>query len=253
VLTAQGGEMRVNHSCQPLKTGVLVENMKTNIIIDFLNDLSVNNSLDWMKNNKKYYEQAKTECETLILRLIDKISLFDGSIADVLPKDLMFRLNRDTRFSSDKSPYNPSFRAHISPLGRTPIPAGYYLNIKPGHIFLGGGLFVAQFPEATKSVRDFMAKNENELTDIIEAASFSNNFVISGEKLKNIPKEYDQGHKYAEYLKHKAWDIEYYIKDDVFLDADKFVTLSAEIFKYMKPFNDFLNRALKDFKMPVRK
>jgi uncharacterized protein (TIGR02453 family) len=125
--------------------------METKVILDFLHDLSKNNSLDWMKNNKKYYERAKTECEMLIQKLMDGISLFDSSITDLLPKDLMFRLNRDTRFSNDKSPYNPSFRAHISPAGRTPIPAGYYLNIKPENIFLGGGLFVAQFPEATKT------------------------------------------------------------------------------------------------------
>jgi uncharacterized protein (TIGR02453 family) len=226
--------------------------MGTKIILDFLNGLSKNNSLDWMKNNKKYYEQAKTECEMLIQKLIDNISLFDSSVSDLLPKNLMFRLNRDTRFSNDKSPYNPSFRTHISPAGRTPIPAGYYLNIKPGNIFLGGGLFVAQFPEATKSVRDFIVKNEKELTEIIEEKSFSSNFAITGEKLKNVPKEYDKEHKYAEYLKHKAWDIEYYIKDDVFLNADEFVALSVEIFKYMKPFNDFLNEALKDFKLPER-
>jgi hypothetical protein len=98
-----------------------------------------------------------------------------------------------------------------------------------------------------------MVINEKELTEIIEEKSFSNNFKIFGEKLKNVPKEYDKEHKYAEYLKHKAWDVEYYIKDDVFLNADKFVALSVEMYKYMKPFNDFLNRALKDFKMPERK
>jgi uncharacterized protein (TIGR02453 family) len=227
--------------------------METKVILDFLHDLSENNSLDWMKNNKKYYERAKTECEMLIQKLIDNISLFDSSVAGLLPKDLIFRLNRDIRFSNDKSPYNPSFRAHISSAGRIPIPAGYYLNIKPGNVFLGGGLFVAQFPDATKSVRDFIVKNEKELTEIIEEKSFSGNFKIAGEKLKNVPKAYDKEYKYAEYLKHKSWNIEYRIKDDVFLNVDKFIPLSVEIFKYMKPFNDFLNRALREFKMPTRK
>jgi uncharacterized protein (TIGR02453 family) len=228
-------------------------NMDTKIIYNFLQDLSENNSIDWMKNNKKYYEQARNGCETLIQELINGIKIFDKSVKDLSPKDLMFRLNRDTRFRNDKSPYNPSFRAHISSAGRTPIPAGYYLSIKPGKIFLGGGLFVAQFPEATKMVRDYIIKNEKKFTEIIEEETFFSNFEIVGEKLKNVPKEYDKEHKYAGYLKHKAWDIEYYNKDNVFLVADKFIRLSVEMFKYMKPFNDFLNKALKDFKMPERK
>jgi uncharacterized protein (TIGR02453 family) len=206
-----------------------------------------------MKSNKTIYEQAKTECELLIQELINGISLFDNSVRNLIPKDLMWRLNRDTRFSHDKSPYNPSFRAHISTAKRNPIPAGYYLNIKPGNIFLGGGLFVSQFSEATKLVRDYIVKNEKGLTQIIEEKTFVKNFEIVGEKLKNVPKEYDKEHKYAEYLKHKSWDIEYQIQDKVFFDADNFIELSIEIYKYMKPFNDYLNKALKYFKMPERK
>jgi uncharacterized protein (TIGR02453 family) len=227
--------------------------MDTKLIYTFLQDLQQNNSLDWMKSNKKYYEQAKSECESLIQELIAHISVFDHSVVDLLPKDLIFRLNRDTRFSHDKSPYNASFRAHISSAGRTPIPAGYYLNIRPENIFLGGGLFASQFPDATKRVRDFIVSHEKDLTKIIEEKSFSSNFEIVGEKLKNVPKDYDKQHKYAELLKHKAWDIEYSIKDEVFLQADKFVKLSAEMFQYMKPFNDFLHKALNGFKMPERK
>ncbi|GMO25388.1 MAG: DUF2461 domain-containing protein [Termitinemataceae bacterium] len=227
--------------------------MDTRVIFNFLKDLEANNSLDWMKANKKVYENAKAEYEILIQELINGISSFDNSVKNLIPKDLIWRLNRDTRFSNDKSPYNPSFRAHISIAGRNPIPAGYYLNIKPGKIFLGGGLFVPQFPEATKLVRDFIVKNEKELEKIIGQKTFAENFEIVGEKLKNIPKDYDKEHKFAEYLKHKSWDIEYYVQDKVFLDTDKFIKLSVEMFKYMKPFNDYLNTALKNFKMPERK
>ncbi|MDR1389504.1 MAG: DUF2461 domain-containing protein, partial [Treponema sp.] len=70
--------------------------MDTKIIYNFLQDLNDNNSLDWMKTNKKYYEQAKMECEILIQELLNEIKTFDGSIKDLFPKDLMFRLNKDT-------------------------------------------------------------------------------------------------------------------------------------------------------------
>jgi uncharacterized protein (TIGR02453 family) len=227
--------------------------MDTKIVYNFLQDLNANNSLDWMKTNKKYYEQAKMECENLIQELINGIKTFDGGIKDLLPKDLMFRLNKDTRFSNDKSPYNPSFRAHISKYGKLPIPVGYFINIRPNNIFLGGGLFASMFSEATKSIRDYIIKNENKFVEILETKEFKENFIIDGEKLKNVPKEYDKEHKLAEYLKYKSWFIEYKIKDKIFFDNTNFIKTSVELFKYMKPFNDFINKALKDFKMPERK
>jgi len=227
--------------------------MDVKLILDFLKDLNKNNSMDWMKNNKSYYEQAKGEFEYLILALIKEIKSFDNSIIILPPKDYMFKLNRDTRFSHDKSPYNPSFRAHISRARKLPIPVGYFINIKPNNTFLGGGLFASMFSEATKNIREYILKNEKKFVEIIDAPDFKNNFIVEGEKLKNVPKEYDVRHKLAEYLKYKSWYLENKISDKDFLDQDNFIKVSVKIFKHMKPFNDFLNKALKDFKMPERK
>jgi uncharacterized protein (TIGR02453 family) len=226
--------------------------MNTKIIYDFLTELSQNNSFDWMKNNKKAYEQAKNEFELLLAEIINGIYSFDKTIKNTPPKDLMFKLNRDTRYSHDKSPYNPSFRAHIAKNGKMPIPVGYFVSIRPKKIFLGGGLFASMFNEATKSIRDYLVKNTNDFIKVLETETFKNNFVIDGEKLKNVPKEYDNNHTLAEYLKNKSWYIEYKVKDAIFLKSEEFIKTSVEMFKNMKPFNDYLNKALKDFKMPER-
>jgi len=222
------------------------------VIYDFLHDLNNNNSMEWMKNNRKSYEKAKNTFELLLIDLINGIYIFDNTIKVLPPKDLTFKLNRDTRFSHDKSPYNPSFRAHISKGGKLPIPVGYFISIKPNNSFLGGGLFASMFVEATKNIRDYIVKNEKTFVKIIETKEFRNHFSIEGEKLQNVPKEYDKEHKLAEYLKYKSWYIEYKIKDNVVLKADNFIKMSLEIFQKMKPFNDFLNKALIDFKMPIR-
>jgi uncharacterized protein (TIGR02453 family) len=226
--------------------------MDTKIIIKFLKDLGANNSFDWMKNNKKYYEQAKNEFEILLLDIINGIYSFDNSIKMCPPKELIFKLNRDTRFSNDKSPYNPSFRAHISKNGKLPIPVGYYISIRPENIFLGGGLFASMFNEATKSIRDYIVKNSNKFIEIIEEETFKSNFTISGEKLKKVPNGYDAEHKLAEYLKNKSWYIEYEINNSIFLKPEEFIQKAIIMFKYIKPFNDYVNKALKDFKMPER-
>lgn len=226
--------------------------MNTKLIIKFLKDLSENNTIDWMHQNKIYYQEAKMEFEQLLQELIFHIAEFDASVVGLEPKNLIFRLNRDTRFAKDKSPYNPSFRAHISIAERKPIPAGAYLNIKPNHCFLGGGVFATSFPEATTMVRDSIVANPTDFQSIIENSDFSAHFTVEGVKLKNVPNGYPKDFVLAEYLKHKSWDIEYPISDSQFEDSDSFIPLAIDMFKLMQPLNNFLNTALTNFSMPKR-
>ncbi len=114
--------------------------MNTNIMLDFLAALGENNDREWFHSHKAQYKAASEEFEMLVGELKSRIGEFDGSVLRYAPKELTFKLMRDTRFSHDKSPYNPTFRAHISSMGKLPIPVGYYIMIKPnGGTFLGGG------------------------------------------------------------------------------------------------------------------
>lgn len=67
-----------------------------------------------------------------------------------------------------------------------------------------------------------------------------------------MPKGYDPEHPYGEYLKHKSWFVEYHVSDDIVMKDEVFLQLGIEVFHRIKPFNDFLNRALQDFEMPKR-
>ena len=120
--------------------------MDTKIMLDFLRELSENNNREWFAEHKKQRQAATAQFEELIEEFIFGIGAFDPSVLNNVPKELTFKLVRDTRFSHDKSPYNASFRAHISSMGKLPIPVGYYIMIKPnGGTFLGGGLFADMF------------------------------------------------------------------------------------------------------------
>ncbi len=169
------------------------------------------------------------------------------------PESLTFKLVRDTRFSHDKSPYNPAFRAHIGPEGKLPVPVGYYLMIKPGgQSFLGGGLFADMFKDATAMIRTYIAANGEEWEKILHAPAFQKVFTVQGTALKNVPAGYDKSHPQAEFLKFKSWYLEYPVSDDIIADGELFLTEAVRLFRIMKPFNDFLNRALEGFQMPVR-
>ena len=227
--------------------------MDMQLIIDYLTELSNNNNREWYHANKENYKKAKEEFENLLQALMMQIGTFDGSILHNHPKDLTFKMVRDTRFSHDKSPYNPAFRAHISSQGKLPVPVGYYLMIKPGNqSFLGGGLFTDMFKDATAMVRDYIAGNGEEWERIIHDPEFEKYFTVQGTALKNVPAGYEKGHPQAEYLKYKSRYLEYPLKDGELKDAEAFVAKAAELFRVMKPFNDYLNKALAGFRMPER-
>jgi len=224
-----------------------------NSMLEYLFDLSQNNTKEWYQSNKNRRLKAIAEFEHLIAELIEAISIFDNSVAFNDPKVLTFKQVRDTRFSHNKSPYNPAFRAHIASAGKQPIPVGYFLSIRPDNrSFLGGGLYTPMFKDATTMVRDYIVSHGEELEAIITNKAFARQFAVEGEVLKNVPKGYDPLHPQAEYLKNKSWYLEYFITDEQISDRSSFVKTAAQVFKAMKPFNDFLNQALKDFKMPGR-
>lgn len=227
--------------------------MNTQLIIDYLSSLSANNNREWYHANKEIYKKANAEFEDLLQALILETGKFDSSILHNNPKDLTFKMVRDTRFSHDKSPYNPAFRAHISPKGKLPVPVGYYLMIKPDNqSFIGGGLFADMFKDATTMIRDYIAQNGSEWERIIRQPDFENYFTVKGTALKNVPAGYDKEHPQAEYLKFKSWYLEYPLKDEEVMDSETFLVKTVELFRIMKPFNDYLNKALTGFQMPVR-
>ena len=227
--------------------------MNTRIILDYLKNLSENNNREWYHAHKAEYKEANARFEALAQELILQIGKFDSSILPREAKELTFKLVRDTRFSNDKSPYNPAFRAHIGPRGKLPVPVGYYLVIKPGgQSFLGGGLFADMFKEATSMVRDYIASNGGEWEKILHDPDFQKAFTLRGTALKNVPAGYDREHPQAEYLKYKSWYLEYPLGDDMVADEERFLEEAVRLFRLMKPFHDFLNRALEGFQMPAR-
>lgn len=227
--------------------------MNIQVIIDYLSALSMNNNREWYHANKEEFKKANAEFEGLLQALILEIGKFDSSILHNNPKDLTFKIVRDTRFSHDKSPYNPAFRAHISSHGKLPVPVGYYLMIKPNdQSFLGGGLFADMFKDATTMIRDYISQNGEEWEKIIHDTEFEKNLTVKGTALKKVPAGYEKEHPQAEYLKFKSWYLEYPLKDEELNNTEAFLTKAAEIFRIMKPFNDYLNKALAGFQMPAR-
>ncbi|KAL2447184.1 hypothetical protein ABEF95_013515 [Exophiala dermatitidis] len=77
----------------------------------FLKDLKNNNDREWLKMHDADYRQSWKDWESFVESLTEKISEIDETIPELPPKDLVFRIYRDIRFSSDPTPYKPHFSA----------------------------------------------------------------------------------------------------------------------------------------------
>jgi uncharacterized protein (TIGR02453 family) len=110
--------------------------------LKFLKELKKNNNKPWFDANRKRYEEAKKDFENFIQQVINAHSKKDKTLASLKAKDCMFRINRDVRFSKDKSPYKTNLGASINKGGRKAFQtAGYYFHLEPGQLFVGGGVY----------------------------------------------------------------------------------------------------------------
>src|SRR5690242_20492625 len=111
--------------------------------LKFLKDLQKNNNKPWFDAHRKEYDAAKSDFAGFVQKLIDTQAKKDPSIKNLVAKDCMFRINRDVRFSKDKSPYKNNFGASINKGGKQSISSGgYYFHLQPGQAFTGGGLWM---------------------------------------------------------------------------------------------------------------
>lgn len=212
--------------------------------LDFLKKLKKNNNKDWFDKNKGAYETAKKDVEAFLEKLIPAIGTFDASVKELQPKHCMFRIYRDVRFSKDKTPYKTHMGAYISGRGKKSHGPGYYIHIQPGNTFLAGGLWVPPAPELN-AVRQEIDYNQEEFEKILKDKNFKKLFkgIDESEKLKTVPKGYDKDHPAIELLKLKSFTVSAETDDKKLVSKD-LVKHCTTVFKTMKPFNDFLGRAI---------
>jgi uncharacterized protein (TIGR02453 family) len=212
--------------------------------LKFFKDLQKNNNRPWFEAHRKQYELAKEDFLLLTEKLIAGIAAFDKPIAHLKAKECMFRINRDVRFSKDKSPYKNNIACYFNRNGKKGNGAGYYLHIEPGKSFAAGGIWMPE-PKDLIKIRQEIDYSFDDWKKIISNPSFKKTFAegIKGEALVRPPKGYEEDNPAIQYLKQKS-----FIVSKPFTDADvqskMFVKDVATTFKAMKPMIDFLNAAV---------
>jgi len=210
----------------------------------YLKKLKKNNNKEWFDKNRPEYDEAKKEFMGLVQEVLDKTFKFDRSLAGMQAKKTLLRINRDIRFSKDKSPYKISFGSRLMPGDKNdPIP-GYYLHVEPGNTFLAGGSYMPM-PDKLAAIRQEIDYNFTGFKNILGHKDFKKYFngkLSDEEKLVNPPKGYDKENPAVEILKNKHF-IAYCKVDDKTVLSPKFSSHVIEVFKAMHPLLVFLRKA----------
>jgi len=220
--------------------------MLTNESLQFLEDLKANNNRDWFLDNKKRYEIFKKDYHQLVSDFLDVMKPLDPSLELLEVKNCTFRINRDIRFSKDKSPYKSHLGVWMSTGAKGANRSGYYVHIEKGGSFIAGGFYSPE-PEDLKKVRKEIAFFYDDLEEILNDKNFKKEFGSldrsESNSLKNAPKDYEKDHPAIEFLKLKSYTAtqKFDIKE---VSQKDFVAKMAKKLIALKPLNDFINRAL---------
>ena len=209
--------------------------MTRNCILDFLRELRDNNSREWFEANRSRYEAARDAFESLVAELLGAFGPVED-LSGVRVKDCVFRINRDLRFSRDKSPYKSTMSALLGPNGRKSGGRAYYLHLEPdGNSMLAGGSHDPS-PDELGRIRQALERDAGPFKKIIRSAAFAGNFgALEGESLKTAPQGYAKDHPDIELLRMKQFLAVHRLSDDMAVSGG-LVPHAVKVFKAMKPF-----------------
>ena len=212
----------------------------------FFKQLTANNSTEWFNANKKKYDQhVKEPFNQLVQEVIDLMKKSDPRI-NTQPKDSVFRINRDIRFSNDKNPYKTYMAAVVSRGGRKdPSIPGIYFQVGSNEVSIVGGSFEPQ-KEDLEKIRKAMVKDPKRVNKILQSKKFTDLYSgLGGDKYKVLPAEYKAAAESVPALYQKSFHYEKNYKGDSFVTKTDLAKFIVDHYKAANEWNLFLEEALK--------
>ncbi|MBL7885988.1 MAG: DUF2461 domain-containing protein [Flavobacterium sp.] len=220
--------------------------MITKQALQFLDDLIANNNTEWMHANKKRYEDYKKDYHSFIASILSEMKPLDPTLEPLEVKNCTFRINRDIRFSKDKSPYKTNMGVWFTQNKNRKNSPGYYIHYEKGACFIAGGVWCPE-PNELKLIRKEIEFFHDDLEKIVTDKTFKSEFnqITRDENnmLKKAPKDIDPNHPAIEFLKLKSYTASQKIDEKLFTQPDFSKTIAKKLMA-LKPMNDFLRRAL---------
>ena len=204
----------------------------------FLKSLKKNNHRDWMQENKKEYLANEKTLKQFYASIEN-----DLNITDEISKVKVFRINRDVRFSKDKTPYNVHRSVSFSRAGAQRR-GGYYLRLEPGNTMMAGGFFSPE-PSDLLRIRKEFEMDSSEINSILNKKEFKKAFGGFNQEyaVKTAPRNFDKNDPNIDLIKLKSFFVVHSFTDkEVFSkDFDKNV---MQHFLLLRPYFDYMSEVL---------
>lgn len=220
--------------------------MNTRELVNYLQGLAENNNRAWFVMNKPSYDILRAEFVALVGEVIAGTAAFDKPVKGQDAKKALFRINRDIRFTKDKSPYKTHFSAVIAPGGKKDPGSHYYFHIDHhGKLLVAGGCYLPPNDVLAK-IRAAIAKDPAQFGKLLKNKTLwahYKDFADEG-KLARPPKGYAADTPHIEYIKQKSFIVwtEVPVKG---LDGPKLVKAITEGFRKSLPLVLWLREAVK--------
>ncbi|MDF2192799.1 DUF2461 domain-containing protein [Paraflavitalea sp. CAU 1676] len=209
--------------------------------LQFLKSLGRHNDREWFNNHKDQFLDEQASIARFAEALLQQLNTHD-EIETPSGKDSLFRIYRDTRFSTDKTPYRTNWAGRFKRATKFKR-GGYYYQLEPGKSFLAGG-FWGPNPQDLRRIRDEIAFDAVTLRKILKSKPFTATFgVLKGEQVKTAPKGFTADHESIDLLRYKQFLLIRNFTDEEVLSGD-FVKLANQTFKNMRPFLDYMSETL---------
>ena len=212
--------------------------------VSFLRSLKRHNDREWFRARRDDYER---HVRGPMVAVVEQLGRDFGRFAPELiasPKQSLFRIYRDTRFSDNKKP----LKTHAAAIFRTrelpkPQGAGLYFEIAPGWVWIGGGMWRPEPPELV-CIREHIDETWPEMRTITRARAFRRRFEeLSGDTMTRVPRGYPADHPAAEFLKFRQFYGGAEFPASLAHSREFYPTLIAT-FKALMPLVRFLNEPL---------
>jgi uncharacterized protein (TIGR02453 family) len=218
----------------------------TPCFFDFFKQLAANNHKEWFHSHKKVYEDCvKNPTQQFVADVLLQLQSLDSRFAKLTVKDCVFRINRDIRFSKDKSPYKLHVGMVFSPVGKKHKDyPGLYVELNPEYIRIYGGIY-APDKLVLLNVRKLLMKHPKKFLSIINNPAFKTMYgEILGAKNKRLPKEMMDFAKKQPLIMNKQW---YFFNELTIPEAfsDNFPETIVRHYQTALPFFDFFEKAVK--------
>ena len=211
----------------------------TSQVFEFLKKLKANNNREWMADHKTEYQKNEKLLKQFYKEVEQELNTFD-----TLDGLKIFRINRDIRFSKDKTPYNVHRSASYSREGAHRR-GGYYLRIEPGGKSRVGGGFFNPEPADLLRIRKELDIDDKPMRDILAQTDFKKAYqgLNTADQVKTAPRGFTIDNSAIDLIRNKNFYVMHNFRDSEVLAAD-FKDKVVYHYRLLQAFFEYMSQVL---------